>query len=134
MVAGETLSSRVAGGTLALKLPPGPHTLGFRGASSRSRDVAVVVGNDPLNIGNIALERIASNGGIGVWWAQTGASEAAIDHVLPGGPAALAGLRGGDIIVAVNGEPVEGAGDASDLFAVRSARRWRSVSDAMVRS
>jgi len=96
--------------------------------------VAVVVGNDPLNIGNIALERIASNGGIGVWWAQTGASEAAIDHVLPGGPAALAGLRGGDIIVAVNGEPVEGAGDASDLFAVRSARRWRSVSDAMVRS
>jgi membrane-associated protease RseP (regulator of RpoE activity) len=116
MVTGEPRSIRVAGGALALKLAPGPHTLGFWGASYKSRDVPVVVGTDPLNVGDIALERIASNGGIGVWWAHSGAAEAAIDHVLPGGPAALADLRGGDIIVAVNGEPVEGAGDASDLI------------------
>jgi len=64
----------------------------------------------------IALERVASIGGIGVSWAQNGTAEAAIDHVLPGSPAAVAGLRGGDIIVAVNGEPVEGAGDASELI------------------
>ena len=66
--------------------------------------------------GDIELERVASNGSIGLSWTQAGAAEAAIDHVLPGGPAALAGLRGGDVIVAVNGEPVEGAGDASDLI------------------
>jgi protocatechuate 3,4-dioxygenase beta subunit len=116
MVTGETLSSRVVTGALAIKLPPGSHTLDFWGASYKSRDVAVLVRTDPVNLGDIALERVASIGGIGVSWAQNGTAEAAIDHVLPGSPAAVAGLRGGDIIVAVNGEPVEGAGDASELI------------------
>jgi membrane-associated protease RseP (regulator of RpoE activity) len=116
MVSGETLSSRITAGALAMKLPPGSHTLGFSGASYKSRDVSVVVGTDPLNLGVIDLERVASNGGIGVSWARNGTTEAAIDHTLPGSPAAVAGLRGGDVIVAVNGEPVEGAGDAAELI------------------
>lgn len=116
MVTGETLSSRIVAGVLAMKLPPGSHTLDFWSASYKSQDVPVVVGTDPLNLGDIALERVASNGGIGVWWARNGTAEAAIDHVLPGSPAAVAGLRGGDIIMAVNGEPVEGAGDAAELI------------------
>ena len=76
----------------------------------------VLVGTNPLNVRDIALERIASIGGVGIWWAQAGSAEAAIDHVVPTGPAALAGLRGGDIVVAINGEPVEGAGAASELI------------------
>jgi hypothetical protein len=116
-VTDETHSSQVMpGGKWALKLLPGPHTLGLWGWSYKSRDVPVIVGNEPLNVGDIALEREPSGGGVGIRWAQEGLAEAAIDHVVPAGPAALAGLRSGDIVVAVNGEPVERAGDASDLI------------------
>src|SRR5467141_2381670 len=57
-----------------------------------------------------------STGGVGIWWVDSGNSGSTIDHVTPGGPAAQAGLLPGDVVVAVNGEPIEEASDASDLI------------------
>jgi membrane-associated protease RseP (regulator of RpoE activity) len=118
-VIGENDSRVVAkDGTFEFTLPAGPHTLEVWTISLgyKDRNVPVAVGDRAVDVGPIALERVASIGGVGIWWAEAGAAAAAIDRVVPGGPAAQAGLRGGDVVVAVNGEPVEGADDASNLI------------------
>jgi putative serine protease PepD len=49
---------------------------------------------------------------------------ARVTAVVPGGPAARAGLRSGDVIVGIGGAPVRGTGDVSQaIFAARPGER-----------
>ncbi len=116
-VVGETTSDKVApDGSFVLKLPTGAHTISAWSGSHKSRTIPVVIADRPLDTGTIVLERFPSIGGVGIWWVDSGTSSCTIDHVAPGGPAARAGLLAGDVVVAVNGEPIEEAADAADLI------------------
>jgi len=117
LVTGENLSQSVsADGSFVLKLPSGAHTISAWSGTHKSRTIPVVIADQPFDVGPIVLERFRSTGGVGIWWVDSGNSGSTIDHVTPGGPAAQAGLLPGDVVVAVNGEPIEEASDASDLI------------------
>jgi membrane-associated protease RseP (regulator of RpoE activity) len=117
LVVGETMSERVAAdGSFVLKLTSGAHTISAWTGSHKSRQLPIVVSGQPLDVGPITLEHFPPIGGVGIWWVDSGTSSPTIDHVAPGGPAALAGLLPGDIVVAVNGEAIEEVGDAAYLI------------------
>src|SRR5687767_9735877 len=61
----------------------------------------------------------------------SGKSGARIEKVSPGGPAADAGIRAGDVIVALNGEKIEGEDASSDV--VRQMRKVEPNSKVKVR-
>jgi hypothetical protein len=91
------------------------------------RDVAGSVGNGilmrfavtfDLPNGSLYFERTASTGKPDTWdraglWIERGDKGFEVVHVVAGGPAALAGVKPGDVIVAVDGRPWTGVTLAS---------------------
>jgi S1-C subfamily serine protease len=53
--------------------------------------------------------------------------------VQPGGPAARAGIKSGEVITAIGGQPVSSAADVSDLLATLRPGQTVSVSLATAR-
>jgi len=91
-------------------------------------------GPGPTGPGPVFFERFG-RGVVGLQLdTQSGTSGARVDEVSPGGPAAEAGLRTGDIIVAVNGTPISGRDTARQaLKRLRSVAPNTPVSVSVVR-
>jgi S1-C subfamily serine protease len=94
-----------------------------------AREVALV----SAEIGAPVIERFMSSYGpkrsfIGVQLDSSGTKDGArIDEVSPGGPAEKAGLRRGDVIVAVNGKDLKGGGAGSASPVRELTRQLREI-------
>ena len=112
------VSTAVAGVGLGLAVPINDGTRAIVGALMsegvyRRATLGVAVGPRPLP------PRVAASIG-----RDTGVE---VVEVLPGGPAARAGLRPEDIVVALDGEPVTGAGDLQRLLTGQAIGRELAV-------
>jgi len=147
MVTGVDTGVSLEGGpeladAIEAELPLGPTSRGGVLLDTHGRVIGIldgqtVAGNDTLGVfvpaplaESVALE-LAQNhrvehGWLGVVCRDEGAGGPTVTGFLPGSPAAAAGLRGGDVVVAVGTQAVDSVADLQEhLYAVRPGQTVR---------
>ncbi|HEV2369514.1 MAG TPA: S1C family serine protease [Acidimicrobiales bacterium] len=120
-------------GTMSTDLPVGDGCLGTPVFDSRARPVGMVVSAGagrptlvaPMSRTRAAADEITASGAVSHAWlglAQTVATSAgcAVVDVVPGSPAAGAGITAGAMIVAVDGNPIRSLPNLWDQISLRS--------------
>ncbi|WP_165074771.1 PDZ domain-containing protein [Paludisphaera rhizosphaerae] len=78
-----------------------------------------------LFIGKQPEEKLEPRGFLGVEWSEDASKAVAIRRVLPDSPAGAAGILAGDVVLRIDGKPVDGVKGAREALA--SLRRNRDV-------
>jgi len=130
------LSGRVIGIDTAIYTPPGGGSQNSGISFAIPSNMAWRIADELVRTGRVARASLGLTTKDRLAGPQDARPGAEVTRVTPGSPAELAGLRAGDIVTAVDGEPITGSLDLRGLVLARGVRStlhlaWERQGEAM---